>query len=78
MADKVGGKKKPLGVTTQTMKAESKENECGRRKQDGLMADKVGGKKKPLGAPNSMGTEATVPGALLDLILCTTSSNAHL
>lgn len=36
MTDKVGEKKKPLGVTTQTKKAESKENECGRRKQDGL------------------------------------------
>ena len=45
MADKVGGKKKSLGVTTQTMKAESKENECGRRKQDGLEQQKPTARK---------------------------------
>ena len=45
MADKVGGKKKPLGVTTQTMKAESKENQCGRRKQDALEQQKPTARK---------------------------------
>ena len=45
MADKIGEKKKPLGVTTQTMKAESKENQCGRRKKDGLEQQKPTARK---------------------------------
>ena len=38
-------KKKPLGVIIRNMKAESKENECGRRKQDGLEQQKPAARK---------------------------------